>query len=133
MIVDEIYRATPFVYSRISARSGLKNLDTVRPLIRVTIFFLLLQFTSSKHSQPYVEPDSKARLHKIYLYLQSKLHSTSRPLKLVYYSGSKENVVAWVSLERNLAIEVLNWITLTTVIIETSVEWRVKSRKFCCP
>ncbi len=57
---------------------------------------LHFQFTSSKHSQPYVETQSKERLHKIYLYLQGKLHSTSRPLKLVYYSGQKENVIAWV-------------------------------------
>ena len=75
-------------------------------LFRCTVFgvelykillFNWFQFTSSQHSLPYVETRAKERLHKLYLYLQGKLHSTSRPLKLVYYSGPKENVIAWVS------------------------------------
>lgn len=54
------------------------------------------QFTSSQFVFPYYNrSDSQERLHKIYLRLQSRLHSPTRPLKLAFYSGPYENVIAW--------------------------------------
>ncbi len=55
------------------------------------------QFTTSDRVPPYSNNDkARTRLQNLYLILKSRLHSPSRPLKLVYYSGPYENVIAWV-------------------------------------
>ena len=54
------------------------------------------QFTSSARLQPYVGEEPQRRLHETYLQLQNRMHSTLRPLKLIYYAGQYENVLGWV-------------------------------------
>ena len=44
----------------------------------------------------YSRSDDMNRLNNIYFILKSRLHSLTRPCKLMYYGGSCENVIAWV-------------------------------------
>ena len=54
------------------------------------------QFLISTGNEKYEEnSEALSRLNNIYFIIQSRLHST---YKLIYYSGSLENVIAWVRL-----------------------------------
>ena len=56
------------------------------------------QFTSSEMGQPYVDDDeAQRRVQSLYLYAQSKTHSSGRNVKFLYYTGSYETIAAWVS------------------------------------
>ena len=54
------------------------------------------QFLSS-HDSTYDDVEAMNRLKNIHFILKTRLHSLTRPYKLLYYSGSLENVIAWVS------------------------------------
>ena len=54
------------------------------------------QFLSAPDSSS-MKPEALSRLQNIYFIMKSRLHSPTRPCKLMYYSGSMENVIAWVS------------------------------------
>ena len=54
------------------------------------------QFLSS-HDSTYDDVEAMNRLNNIHFILKTRLHSLTRPYKLLYYSGSLENVIAWVS------------------------------------
>ena len=43
-----------------------------------------------------MKPEALSRLQNIYFIMKSRLHSPTRPCKLMYNSGSMENVIAWV-------------------------------------
>jgi len=42
-------------------------------------------------------PDRKARLQNIYYIMKTRLHSPTRPCKLLYFGGSLENVIGWAT------------------------------------
>lgn len=45
---------------------------------------------------PYVQEEEKERLLGLYQYLHSRAHNSSRPLKNIYFTGPRENLLAWV-------------------------------------
>ncbi|KAL8212265.1 UNVERIFIED_CONTAM: Vacuolar fusion protein MON1 A [Gekko kuhli] len=53
-------------------------------------------FTSPEIEAPYITEEEKERLLGLYQYLHSRAHNSSRPLTNIYYSGSHENLLAWV-------------------------------------
>nr|XP_010306775.1 PREDICTED: vacuolar fusion protein MON1 homolog A [Balearica regulorum gibbericeps] len=54
-------------------------------------------FTSPKIEAPYVREEEKERLLGLYQYLHSRAHNSSRPLKNIYFTGPRENLLAWVT------------------------------------
>ena len=58
------------------------------------------QFTSPALQQPYTKVQHCQRLHGLYLKLQTKLHSSSNPAKLIYHVENSENVLGWVRLNK---------------------------------
>ncbi|XP_030061279.1 vacuolar fusion protein MON1 homolog A isoform X2 [Microcaecilia unicolor] len=54
-------------------------------------------FTSPKIEAPYVTKEEKERLLGLYQYLHSRTHNSSRSLKTIYYTGTNENLLAWVT------------------------------------
>lgn len=57
----------------------------------------LTQFTSPEMEAPYSSEDEKMRLLDLYRYMHSRIHSTSRPLKLIYHVAERETLLAWVT------------------------------------
>uniref|UniRef100_A0A1A8RJX6 Vacuolar fusion protein MON1 homolog n=1 Tax=Nothobranchius rachovii TaxID=451742 RepID=A0A1A8RJX6_9TELE len=57
----------------------------------------LTQFTSPEMEAPYSNEEEKMRLLDLYRYMHSRIHSTSRPLKLIYHVAEKETLLAWVT------------------------------------
>ncbi|NXS57151.1 MON1A protein, partial [Brachypteracias leptosomus] len=54
-------------------------------------------FTSPEIEAPYVREEEKERLLGLYQYLHSRAHNSSRPLKNIYFTGPRENLLAWVT------------------------------------
>ncbi|KAM8799560.1 vacuolar fusion protein MON1 homolog A [Eudromia elegans] len=54
-------------------------------------------FTSPEIEAPYVREEDKERLLGLYQYLHSRAHNSSRPLKNIYFTGPRENLLAWVT------------------------------------
>lgn len=54
-------------------------------------------FTSPEVEAPYVSEEEKQRLLELYRYLHSRAHNSSRPLKNIYVTGPRENLLAWVT------------------------------------
>lgn len=52
---------------------------------------------------PYSSEEEQLRLLDLYRYMHSRIHSTSRPLKLIYHVAERETLLAWVraSVYRN--------------------------------
>ncbi|KAM3844058.1 vacuolar fusion protein MON1 homolog B isoform 1-T2 [Vipera latastei] len=57
----------------------------------------LPQFTSPELEGPYCSENERHRLFDLYHYLHSRIHSTSRPLRLIYHVAEKETLLAWVT------------------------------------
>jgi len=55
------------------------------------------QFTSPEIGHPYSTAEEKERLFGQYLYLHHRIHSSTRPLKLLCRSTSKEMLLGWVT------------------------------------
>jgi len=55
------------------------------------------QFTSPQVGAPYNTADEKERLFGLYLHLHDRMHSISRPLKMLCYTTPKEMLLGWVS------------------------------------
>jgi len=56
------------------------------------------QFTGSRWCTPYADdPDGQRRVHDLYLYAQSKTHSSGRNAKFLYHTGSYETLVGWAT------------------------------------
>lgn len=53
-----------------------------------------LSFSTDKYEK---DAEAMTRLNNVYFIIQARLHSPTRPFKLLYFSGSLENVIAWVS------------------------------------
>lgn len=45
---------------------------------------------------PYSSEEEKMRLLDLYRFMHSRIHSTSRPLKLIYHVAERETLLAWV-------------------------------------
>ncbi|XP_061745048.1 vacuolar fusion protein MON1 homolog B isoform X2 [Nerophis ophidion] len=56
----------------------------------------LTQFTSPEMEAPYSSEEEKMRLLDLYRYMHSRIHSTSRPLKLIYHVAERETLLAWL-------------------------------------
>ncbi|KAM4613088.1 vacuolar fusion protein MON1 homolog B isoform 1-T1 [Polymixia lowei] len=57
----------------------------------------LTQFTSPEMEAPYSSEEEKMRLLDLYRYMHSRIHSSSRPLKLIYHVAERETLLAWVT------------------------------------
>ncbi|KAM6223173.1 vacuolar fusion protein MON1 homolog B isoform 2-T2 [Rhynchocyon petersi] len=57
----------------------------------------LPQFTSPELEAPYSKEEERHRLSDLYHCLHARLHSTSRPLRLIYHVAEKETLLAWVT------------------------------------
>ncbi|KAJ3602842.1 hypothetical protein NHX12_030587 [Muraenolepis orangiensis] len=57
----------------------------------------LTQFTSPEMEAPYSSDQEKMRLLDLYRYMHSRIHSSSRPLKLIYHVAQRETLLAWVT------------------------------------
>ncbi|XP_020832182.1 vacuolar fusion protein MON1 homolog B isoform X2 [Phascolarctos cinereus] len=57
----------------------------------------LPQFTSPEMEGPYASECERQRLFDLYYHLHGRLHSPSRPLRLIYHVAEKETLLAWVT------------------------------------
>ncbi|XP_036804129.1 vacuolar fusion protein MON1 homolog B isoform X2 [Oncorhynchus mykiss] len=57
----------------------------------------LTQFTSPEMEAPYSTEEERMRLLDLYRYMHSRIHSSSRPLKLIYHVAERETLLAWVT------------------------------------
>lgn len=57
----------------------------------------LPQFTSPELEAPYSGEEERQRLSDLYHRLHARLHSASRPLRLIYHVAEKETLLAWVT------------------------------------
>uniref|UniRef100_A0A8C1SCY4 Vacuolar fusion protein MON1 homolog n=1 Tax=Cyprinus carpio TaxID=7962 RepID=A0A8C1SCY4_CYPCA len=57
----------------------------------------LTQFTSPEMEAPYSSEEERMRLLDLYRDLHGRIHSTSRPLKLIYHVAERETLLAWVT------------------------------------
>ncbi|XP_069040583.1 vacuolar fusion protein MON1 homolog B [Lepisosteus oculatus] len=57
----------------------------------------LTQFTSPELEAPYSTEEERRRLLDLYRYLHSRMHSCTRPLKLIYHVAERETLLAWVT------------------------------------
>ncbi|XP_041037330.1 vacuolar fusion protein MON1 homolog A-like isoform X2 [Carcharodon carcharias] len=55
----------------------------------------LTQYTSPEFEAPYSTEQEKEHLFDLYQYLHSRIHSSARPLKLIYHVEEKETLLAW--------------------------------------
>jgi len=55
------------------------------------------QFTSPEIGAPYLTAEDRERLIGEYLYLHHRIHSSSRPLKMLCHVGQKEMLIGWVT------------------------------------
>jgi hypothetical protein len=45
---------------------------------------------------PYSTEEERMRLLDLYRYMHGRIHSSSRPLKLIYHVAERETLLAWV-------------------------------------
>ncbi|XP_026117065.1 vacuolar fusion protein MON1 homolog B-like [Carassius auratus] len=57
----------------------------------------LTQFTSPEMEAPYSSEEEQMRLLDLYRDMHGRIHSTSRPLKLIYHVAERETLLAWVT------------------------------------
>ncbi|XP_076863353.1 vacuolar fusion protein MON1 homolog B [Brachyhypopomus gauderio] len=57
----------------------------------------LTQFTSPEMEAPYGSEEERTRLLDLYRDMHSRIHSSSRPLKLIYHVAERETLLAWVT------------------------------------
>ena len=55
------------------------------------------QFSSPAYEAPYTTEEDRARLFGLYQYLHHRIHSTARPLKILFHVGAYETLLGWVS------------------------------------
>lgn len=56
------------------------------------------QFTAPRLEAPYMSTEDWNHLFGLYQYLHHRMYKSSRPLKMLYYSGERETMVGWVSM-----------------------------------
>ena len=55
------------------------------------------QFTCPEVTVPYLTEGQRERLHDLYLNVHGRMHSTSRPLRILYKTTPYESILGWVS------------------------------------
>lgn len=60
---------------------------------------------SPEMEAPYSSEEEKMRLLDLYRYMHGRMHSTSRPLKLIYHVAERETLLAWVRDCREMSAE----------------------------
>ncbi|WAR25300.1 MON1A-like protein [Mya arenaria] len=55
------------------------------------------QYTSPELEAPYLSPGEQERLFGLYHYLHNRIHSSARPLKILYHVGQYEALLGWVT------------------------------------
>ncbi|KAK7102484.1 protein SAND-like [Littorina saxatilis] len=55
------------------------------------------QYTSPELEAPYTEPAEQERLFGMYLYLHHRIHTSGRPLKILFHVGEYETLLGWVT------------------------------------
>ncbi|KAM9324260.1 vacuolar fusion protein MON1 homolog B-like [Gastrophryne carolinensis] len=68
-----------------------------KPLDIPDTYRQLPQFTSPEPDGPYSSEEEKQRLFDLYRYLHCRIHSSARPLRLIYHVAEKETLLAWVT------------------------------------
>ncbi|XP_066436022.1 vacuolar fusion protein MON1 homolog B-like isoform X2 [Eleutherodactylus coqui] len=68
-----------------------------KPLDIPDIYRQLPQFTSPEPDGPYSSEEERQRLFDLYRYLHCRIHSSARPLRLIYHVAEKETLLAWVT------------------------------------
>lgn len=62
----------------------------------VTCVLWCFSVCSPEMEAPYSSEEEKMRLLDLYRYMHGRIHSTSRPLKLIYHVAERETLLAWV-------------------------------------
>lgn len=65
-------------------------------MINDASFFPYIASLSPEMDVAYRTQDEKIRLLDLYRNMHNRIHSTSRPLKLIYHSAERETLLAWV-------------------------------------
>ncbi|XP_063792119.1 vacuolar fusion protein MON1 homolog B isoform X2 [Pseudophryne corroboree] len=68
-----------------------------KPLDIPDTYRQLPQFTSPETDGPYSSQEERQRLFDLYRYLHCRIHSSVRPLRLIYHVAEKETLLAWVT------------------------------------
>ncbi|XP_071981081.1 vacuolar fusion protein MON1 homolog B isoform X3 [Engystomops pustulosus] len=68
-----------------------------KPLDIPETYRQLPQFTSPETDGPYSSEEERQRLFDLYRYLHCRIHSSARPLRLIYHVAEKETLLAWVT------------------------------------
>ncbi|XP_073496478.1 vacuolar fusion protein MON1 homolog B-like isoform X2 [Phyllobates terribilis] len=68
-----------------------------KPLDIPETYQQLPQFTSPEPDGPYSSEEERQRLFDLYRYLHCRIHSSARPLRLIYHVAEKETLLAWVT------------------------------------
>lgn len=55
------------------------------------------QYAAPELDAPYTQPEERERLLSLYQYTHQRVHSASRPLKIMFTVGSREAVLGWVT------------------------------------
>ncbi|ELT95737.1 hypothetical protein CAPTEDRAFT_164017 [Capitella teleta] len=55
------------------------------------------QFSCPEYEAPYHTADQRDRLFGLYQFLHHRIHSSSRPLKILFHVGSHETLLGWVT------------------------------------
>lgn len=55
------------------------------------------QFTRPEFEAPYLTKEEQHRLFGLYQYMHHRIHSSSRPLKILFHVGQYETLLGWVS------------------------------------
>ncbi|KAK7483687.1 hypothetical protein BaRGS_00025120 [Batillaria attramentaria] len=55
------------------------------------------QYTSPELEAPYTKPEEQERLFGLYHYLHHRIHTSGRPLKILFHVGQYETLLGWVT------------------------------------
>ncbi|XP_052068147.1 vacuolar fusion protein MON1 homolog A-like [Mytilus californianus] len=62
----------------------------------------MAQYTSPELEAPYLSDEEQERLFGLYLYLHNRIHTSVRPLKILYHVGKHETLLGWVTQQFEL-------------------------------
>jgi hypothetical protein len=73
-----------------STSTSTVYLMTFRSLIYISCTRSMAQYTSPELEAPYLSNEEQERLFGLYLYLHNRIHTSVRPLKILYHVGKHE-------------------------------------------
>ncbi|KAK9970993.1 hypothetical protein ABG768_026892 [Culter alburnus] len=96
----------------------------------------LPQFTCPEMDVTYRTQDERIRLLDLYRNMHNRIHSTSRPLKLIYHSAERETLLAWVTSKFEMYACFTPLVTKKSAISELTklLRWikKEEDRHFIC-